>query len=170
MADEYQGSNAYAGVAAFSFGTSVLSNYMQINAAEDKADALEYSASRYRFKAERSQLAAESARTQTLLNNTLLLEEFNNTQALQAVQFTAQGRTGATVANIIRQDQENLNWDREFMKSSGEIEALNLELDAQGYMQDAAATDMAAAKSVRTAYKQGAIGLLGAATTAALIV
>jgi len=160
---------AYQAVAAAAFGTGILSNYMQLQSNLDQSDALEFKASRYKFKAQRSRLAAEAATTQTKLNNTILMEEFNETQSLQAVQFAMQGRTGATVANIIAQDQENLNWDKEFMELSGIIKRTNLELDAAGYEMDAAQADMAAAKRKRGAYKMGGIGLLQAGTSAAQI-
>lgn len=163
--EEFTGSNINKasvgfGVGALSFGTNILSNYMQLSSALDQSDALEFKASRYRFKAKRSRLAAEAATTQTKLNNTILMEQFNETQALQTVQFSMQGRSGATVANIIRQDQERLNWDREFMELSGIMQRTNLELEAVGYEMDAAQSDIAAAKGVKSAYKQAAVGLL----------
>lgn len=159
----------YAAVGALSFGTSVLSNYMQLSSAMDQSDALEFQASRYRFKAKRSRLAAEAATTQTKLNNTILQEQFNETQSLQAVQFAMQGRSGATVANIIRQDQENLNWDKEFMELSGIIQRTNIELDAVGYGMDAAQSDIAAARGRKGAYKDAAVGLLQSGLSAATI-
>ena len=160
---------AYQALAAASFGTSVLSNYMQLQSAEDQSDALESQANRYRFKAQRSKLAAESARIQTDLNNTILMEKFNETQSLQAVEFAMQGRSGATIANIIAQDQESLNWDKQFMELSGIIEATGHELQAQGFIQDAAATDMAAAKKISSAYTKNALGLLQSGASLAQI-
>ena len=162
--------NGWGAVNMASFGTSILSNYMQLQSDLDQSDALDHQAGRYKFKAQRSMLAAEAATTQTKLNNTILQEQFNETQALQATQFAMQGRSGATVANIIRQDQENLNWDKQFMELSGIIEKTNLELDATGYRMDAAESSKAAATSRQGAYKSAAVGLLGAATKAATIV
>ena len=166
----YEGSHAWTTRGMGSFGSSVLSNYMQLQSDLDQSDALDYQASRYTFKAERSKLAAEAATIQTKLNNTILQEQFNETQALQATQFAMQGRSGATIANIIRQDQENLNWDKEFMELSGIIEKSNLELDATGYRIDAAESKKAAATGRTSAYKKQAIGLLGAGLKAATIV
>lgn len=165
----YEGSNAWGGVGMASFGTSILSNYMQLQSELDQSDALDHQAGRYLFKAERSMLAAEAATTQTKLNNTLLQERFNETQALQATQFAMQGRSGATVANIIRQDQENLNWDQEFMELSGIMERTNIELDATGYRMDAAESKRGAAIGRQAAYKGAAVGLLGAGVKAATI-
>lgn len=150
-----------------SFGTNILSNYMQLQGQLDKSEALEFQAGRYKFKAQRSRLAAESARIQTRLNSTLMQEKYNETQSLQAVQFAMQGRSGATVANIIRQDQENLNWDKKFMELSGIIQATDLELEATGYDIDAASTRIAAARGVQDAYSGAAVGLLQSATSAA---
>ena len=159
--------NNYGGMAVASFSTSVASNYMQLQSSLDQSDALEIQASRYKFKASRSKLAAESARTQTKLNNTIMQEQFNETQSLQAVQFAMQGRSGATVANIIAQDQEQLNWDKEFMRLSGIIEATGYELDAQGYLQDAAAQEIAASETTRGGYRSAGIGLLNSGFSAA---
>ncbi len=151
---------AFQALAAASFGTSLLSNYSQLQSTLDQADSLVYQASRFDYKAERSKLAAESARTQTKLNNTILQENYNETQANQAVKFAMQGRTGATVANIIKQDQQNLNWDKKFMELSGIIEATNYELDAIGYKKDAAQSKQGAAEKVKSGYRNQAIGLL----------
>lgn len=151
---------AYQVLAAASFGANIASNYAQLQASTAQAEGLEYQASRYRFKAERSRIAADSARIQTNLNNTILQEKFNETQALQATQFAMQGRSGATIANIISQDQENLNWDKEFMKLSGTIQATDLELDALGYEQDASQSDIAAIKTRRAGRSAATLGLL----------
>lgn len=161
---------AYPLIAGISLASSVAGNYMQLEADLDQSKALEYEASRYEFKAEKSRLAAESARTQTKLNNTILQEQYNETQANQAVQFAMQGRTGATVANIIRQDQENLNWDKAFMELSGIMEATSLEMDATGYDINAASTRIAAAKGVEGAYRKAAVGLLSSVADTAKIV
>ena len=165
-----QGSNAWGGIAGASIKTDILSNYMQLKASEAQASSLQYQASRYKFKAERSMLAAESAKIQTKLNNTILQERFNETQALQTVQFAMQGRSGATVANIIKQDQENLNWDKQFMELSGIIEKTNLELDATGYRMDAAQAVIASANTIKSGYRQQAVGLLSAGVSAAKLV
>jgi len=156
-------------MAVASFATGVASNYMQLQGDLDKSKALEYEADRYRFKAERSRMAADAARTQTKLNNTILQENYNETQANDAVKYAMQGRSGATIANIIRQDEENLNWDKRFMELSGTIEATNLELESAGYEMDAASTDVAAAKGVQSAYKKSALGLLSSVTKTAKI-
>lgn len=166
----YQGSSAWGGMSAVSFGTGLLSNYMQLQAQLDQSDALEFQASRYKFKAKRSKLAAEAAVTQTKLNNTILQEQFNETQSLQAVKFAMQGRTGATIENIISQDQENLNWDKQFMELSGIIEKTNLQLDAAGYEMDAAQAGMAAARGRTSAYKQQAVGLLSSGAKLATLI
>ena len=160
---------AYQALAALSFGTNVLSNYMQLQSQLDQSDALEFKASRYKFKAKRSRLAAQAATTQTKLNNTILQEEFNTTQANQAVMFAMQGRSGTTVANIISQDQENLNWDKQFMELSGIMESTSLELDAVGYDMDAAQSKIAAARTKKSGYMGSAIGLLSGGTSAAQI-
>lgn len=170
MAEEYKGSNAWAGVGMASFATGVASNYMQLQSSLEESNALQFQASRYKFKAKRSRLAAEAATTQTKLNNVILQEQYNETQALQAVQFAMQGRSGATVANIIAQDQENLNWDKQFMELSGIIQATDYELEAIGYDMDAAGAKSAAAKKVQSGYKQAAVGLLSSAVKAATIV
>jgi len=160
---------AFQGIAALSLGTNVLSNYYQLQSQLDQSDALEFKASRYKFKAQRSRMAAEAATNQTKLNNTILQEEFNQTQANQAVMFAMQGRSGATVANIISQDQENLNWDRQFMELSGIMESTSLELDAVGYEMDAAQATMAAARTKKGGFRGAGLGLLGGATSAAQI-
>ena len=170
MAEEYQGSNAWAGVAGASITTDIFSNYMQLQASKAKAQSLEYQAGRYKYKAERSRMAAESAKIQTKLNNTILQEQFNETQSLQTAKFAMQGRTGATVANIIRQDQENLNWDKQFMALSGIIESTSLELDATGYEMDAAQASMASARTIKSGYRQATVGLLSTAAKTATIV
>jgi len=168
--EAYTGSNAWAGVGMASFASGVFENYMQLQASKAKAQSLEYQAGRYKYKAERSRMAAESAKTQTKLNNTILQEQYNETQSLQAVKFAMQGRTGATVENIIKQDQENLNWDKAFMELSGIIESTSLELDATGYEMDAAQASMASARTTKSGYRQATVGLLSTAAKSATIV
>ena len=56
------------------------------------------------------------------------------------------------------------------MELSGIIQKTGLELEAQGFMQDAAASDMAAARGINSGFRQGALGLLGTGLTAAMIV
>ena len=56
----YQGSSAWAGAGAVSFGTSILSNYMQLQSKLDQSEALEFRADRYKFKEKRARLAAEA--------------------------------------------------------------------------------------------------------------
>lgn len=166
----YQGSNAWSGLAGASLFSSMAGNYSQLQSDLDMSKSLEYQATRYSQRADRSRLAAQAARSQTKLNNTILQEQYNETQANQAVMFAMQGRTGGTVANIIKQDTENLNWDKKFMELSGIMEATNLELDATGYDIDATSTRSAAAQGIRSAYNKSAMGLLSSVADTAKIV
>lgn len=153
---DYQGSNAWAGFGMAGIGTDLLSGYMQLQSAEQEANA-------YKFKADRIQLAGQFAKMQADYNNVLLQKRFNETQAVQNVMFAVQGRTGGTVANIARQDAENLAWDMEFMKQSGIIEQA-------GYEMDAAQSRIAAVETMQSARKAQAIGLLSTGLKAATMV
>ena len=156
MIEEYKGSNAWAGVGMAGIATGMLSNYMQLDAAKDQAAS-------YLYKADRAKIAGEAALTQSKYNNLILQERFNETQAYQAVAFAMQGRSGATIANIISRDQENLNWDKKFMELSGIITKAGHDIDSAGMRK-------ASAETITTGYKQAAVGLLSTAAKTAAVV
>lgn len=158
--DEFTGSNLQPGVmfglGSASFATDVLSSYMQIGEAEDKASA-------YKFKAERSKMAGEMAMLQTKLNNANLMAQYNETQANANLIAAIQGRSGATVENIARVDAENLAWDMEFMKQTGIIQKAGYDIEAAGYRS-------AAATTTKTGYQKAALGMLGSLANVAKVV
>jgi hypothetical protein len=156
MATEPQINNSYAITGMASTVPAVFGLYQQLESKKAEAEA-------YKFNAQRSRMAGQAALTQSKLNNAVLQERFNETQALQNVAFAVQGRSGATIANIISQDQENLNWDKKFMELSGVI-------SKAGYDIDAAGQEIAASQAIKSGYQQAAVGMLEAASSMAKVV
>ena len=147
--------NNYATGAMIGAGAGIAGTYLQLEAQKAEADS-------YKFSAQRSKIAGQAALTQSKLNNMLLQERFNETQAMQNVAFAVQGRSGATIANIISRDQENLNWDKKFMELSGIISKAGHDIDAAGQ-------EIAAAQAIKSGYQQAAVGLLSTAATVATV-
>ena len=147
--------NKYAIGATIGAATDIAGTYLQLQAKKAEADS-------YKFSAQRSRMAGQAALTQSKLNNVLLQERFNETQAMQNVAFAVQGRSGATIANIISRDQENLNWDKKFMELSGIISKAGHDIDAAGQ-------EIAASQAIKSGYQQAAVGLLSTVAKAATV-
>ena len=69
------------------------------------------------------------------LNNLKLQKSYNDTVSNQALLFSTQGRSfsSGSIRNIMREDQERLNWDKEYMKLSQEYQGAGILSDVQGF-------------------------------------
>ena len=69
-------------------------------------------------------VAAQQSLNVAKLNNLKLQKSYNDTASTQATMFATQGRSFASgsIQNILRQDQENLEWDKAYMTLTGEYE------------------------------------------------
>lgn len=87
----------------------------------------------YKMQAAARRAQASQAVSMAKMNNLKLQQQYNDAQASQIVMGAAQGRSGATLANIARVDKSNLEWDKEYMRLSGEYQSVGILADAMGY-------------------------------------
>ncbi len=102
--------------------------------------------------------------SQAKMTNLRLKQGYNEMASNQAIMFAAQGRSfsGGSVQNLMRADQEKLQWDIDYSKLSGEIGKIGVETDAAGFK--------AAASSAKQAgYQTGLLKLADTATKYASI-
>jgi hypothetical protein len=89
----------------------------------------------YKSQAIRAAQAGKQAKTDSKLSALRMSQRYNEVAANQAAVFSSQGRsfTSGSIQNMIRVDQENLQWDLDYNKLAGDIGALGVEADVQGY-------------------------------------
>lgn len=89
----------------------------------------------YEMKAAQVKAQAAAAVSMAKINNLKLQNNYNKVASNQALAFSTQGRSfsSGSIQNILRQDANNLAWDQEFMKLTGDMNASSLLADAEGY-------------------------------------
>jgi hypothetical protein len=102
----------------------------------------------FEVEAASRRVQAKQAVSAARLTNLKLNRRYNEITSNQAVTFAAQGRSFASgsIQNILREDQERLNWDLDFNELSGQAGKLGLEAEAKGFE----AASMAAGKGAFT--------------------
>jgi len=156
----YQGSNAWAGFGAAGVASDMMQYQNTVDQYEHQSNALLDKAQNYRFQANRIELAAQGAQVQTELNVLNMQQEFNNTQEQQMVKLAIQGRSGGSINAIVRNDQENLAWDKEMMELSGMIKQQNYGLDIASLNVDEARTKRSAAETKLQGFNEAPMALL----------
>ena len=75
---------------------------------------------------------AQQARNAAKMVSLSLKEKYNNVASNQAITFAAQGRSTASgsVQNLMRADQERLQWDLDYAEASGDYQAAGIEAEA----------------------------------------
>lgn len=110
-------------IAGVSLASSFLSTMGQRDAAFTQAAGYEWDASRHELMAEYAVMAAD-------FNNMKLQRQYNDIQAQQVVMGAVQGRSGGSLAAIAKADAEELAWDQEYMRLTGQQEALGHKISA----------------------------------------
>lgn len=98
------------------------------------------------YKMQEAAMKEQSAQARAMakLNNLKLTQKYNDTAANQAVMFASQGRSfsSGSIQNIMRRDAEKFEWDKEYMKISGEYQSIGMLADAKGFGLSAEASKM----------------------------
>lgn len=78
---------------------------------------------------------AQQAVSAAKLTNLKLRRRYNDITSNQAVTFAASGRSLASgsIQNILREDQERLNWDLDFTELAGQAGKAGIEADIPGF-------------------------------------
>jgi len=89
----------------------------------------------YEVQAATRKVQAQQAVSAAKMTNLRLTQDYNDMAALNAVIGAASGRSfsSGTVQNIMRADQEKLNWDLEYSTLTGKIGKIGMEAEAIGY-------------------------------------
>jgi len=113
---------------AVSVGTGIAGAISSIYAGKAAAYGYEMQAATRKAQAQQAVSAAK-------MTNLRLTQDYNDMASLNAVIGAASGRSfsSGTVQNIMRADQEKLNWDIEYSTLTGRIGKIGMEAEAIGY-------------------------------------
>jgi len=105
---------------------------------------------------------AKRAISSAKLTNLKLRSRYNDITSNQAVTFAASGRNLASgsIQNILRQDQERLNWDLDFTELAGKASAAGIEAGAAGIEADVQGFELAAKAAESGAKTRGLLQLV----------
>ena len=89
----------------------------------------------FEMQASARRAQAQQAISAAKLTSLKLMRRYNEITSNQAVMFASSGRSLASgsIQNILREDQERLNWDLDYTKLSGEAGAAGINADAMGF-------------------------------------
>ena len=100
----------------------------------------------FEMQASARKAQAKRAISAAKLTNLKLRSRYNDITSNQAVTFAASGRSlsSGSIQNILREDQERLNWDLDFTELAGQAGAAGVEADVQGFEMAAKAAESGA--------------------------
>ncbi len=110
-------------------------NILDFSANLTGVTATSYRAYQYDQEAKSYDLNVQSAKNSGDMISLKLQETYNKTQEQQLLQMMMQGRTGASIDNILRVQDENLNWDLAYneLQTQGKLNKVEqAKIQAQG--------------------------------------